>query len=101
MTAVRSLGKTTAAMNALRGATSICARELLSMRNVSAGARPGNTGMSARKIAEGRCVNTIVFTSPILLEIDTAARLLRAVTRLVVKNMVPSVLWSTENVFAK
>lgn len=47
-------------------------------------------GMSARKIDDGRCVKTIVFTLPIRLEIDEATSEEAEEMMLVVKKRVPS-----------
>ena len=60
ITAVRSFGRTTAARNADRGATSIDWVQERRMRNIIAKGREFGIGIRARKIADGRCVNTIV-----------------------------------------
>lgn len=60
MIAVRSLGRTTAARNAERGATSMDWVQERRMTKVMARGREEGMGMSERKMAEGRWVNTIV-----------------------------------------
>jgi hypothetical protein len=63
MTAVRSAGFSAAARKAERGAASMDCVQARRMRSTSEGARVEGRGRSARKIEEGRWVNTIVFKS--------------------------------------
>lgn len=58
-------------------------------------------GIKARKIADGKWVNTIVLIRPIRLDIDDATRLDIAPTMLVVKNRVPSWPSGRENFLLK
>lgn len=57
---MRSLGRTTAARKAERGATSMDCVQERRMRKSMAMGREVGTGIRARKMAEGRWVNTIV-----------------------------------------
>lgn len=60
MMAVLSLGRSTAARNAERGATSMNYVHARRMRNMRENVGVDGTGMRARKMADGRCVKTIV-----------------------------------------
>ena len=64
MTAVRSFGSTTAERKALRGAWSMEARLALITKRATVGASDPGSGTSESRIALGRCVKTMVFTSP-------------------------------------
>lgn len=72
MTAVRSPGRTTTERKAALGAMSIEARDDRRMRKKREPAREDGTGMSARAIADGRCVKTMVRMRPMRLERDDA-----------------------------
>jgi hypothetical protein len=63
MTAVRSLGKRTAARKAERGAMSMDWVQARRMRNRRDSGREEGIGMRARKMDEGRWVKTIVWTA--------------------------------------
>ncbi len=69
----------------------------LRMRNVIAGPRVAGIGISARKMAEGRCVSAIVLTLPILLLMEAATRVLAEAMREVVKKREPSCPSGREN----
>jgi hypothetical protein len=89
MTAVLSSGRTTIDRNAALGAISIDAKDDLTIRKKIEPESEGGTGISARAMADGRCVKAIVRTSPIRLESGTATRDETAERRPVVKNKVP------------
>lgn len=61
MIAVRSWGRTTAARKAERGAVSMDWVQERRIRNIIAGPRALGTGIRARKMEDGRWVNTIVW----------------------------------------
>jgi hypothetical protein len=91
MTAVLSSGSTTIDRNAALGAISIDAKDDLTMRKAIEPDSEGGTGMSASAIADGKCVKTMVRTSPMRRERGTATRDDAAERRPVVKNRVPRV----------
>src|SRR5438128_12423843 len=72
--AARSTGTTTAITYELRVGTSICDRALRASRSAITDARLDAKGTSNRRMLDGKCVNTIVLTSPIRLAIRVAAR---------------------------
>ncbi len=59
------------------------------------------SGIRDRKMAEGRCVSTMVLTKPIRFAIDDATRFDADEMIFVVKNRVPSVPSETENLRLK
>jgi hypothetical protein len=61
MTAVRSLGNTTAARKAERGAESMDCVEARMRRRAALGRRVVGNGMNDKQMADGRWVNTIVW----------------------------------------
>lgn len=75
ITAVRSSGSTTAARKALLGAWSMAFRLARETRSVIVNQSDAGNGMSERKIALGRWVNTMVLTNPIRLAMADAKRL--------------------------
>lgn len=60
MIAVRFSGGRAAAKKALRGATSMLCEQARRIRKAKAAGRAEGTGMSARQMADGRWVKTIV-----------------------------------------
>ena len=101
ITAVRSVGRMTAAKNAERGATSMDWVHDRRMRNIIAKGREFGIPMSARKIAEGRCVKTMVWILPILLAIEEASSIEAAAMMEVVKKREPRRPSSSWNFFLK
>ena len=59
--------------------------------------REDGAGISARKMADGKCVNTIVLTRPILLEMAAAQMLERVEKNLPIASTVPSFPWDKWN----
>ena len=70
----RSGGVTTAMTYDPRVGTSICESALRASRSTITQPRLGTNGISSSMTLAGKCVNTIVFTSPIRLEMRTATR---------------------------
>lgn len=68
MTAVRSSGRTTAAISAVRGAWSIMLRPARTIRSRTTAQKAvgGGSGKNSTAADDGACVNTIVLTRPIL-----------------------------------
>jgi len=87
MTAVRSFANTTAERNADLGAWSIELRVERPIRRQIVSHNDCGTGKSAKNIAEGRCVKTIVFTRPMRLAIEEA-KILPTVDRNHVADMI-------------
>lgn len=79
----------TAAKNAERGATSIDWVQDRKIRNIIAKGRESGIPISARKIAEGRCVKTIVLILPNRLAIEEARSMDPAAMMEVVKKREP------------
>lgn len=98
---VLSLGLITAATKADLGAPSIEAVEARNMKKTRARGKELGTGIKARKIEEGRCVNTIVLTLPIRFAREDATSIERAETKLVVKKTFPSCSSGRENLVLK
>lgn len=97
MIAVRlSLGSA-AAKNAERGATSMFWEQARRTRKVNASGRSEGTGISAKNIADGRCVKTIVRTLPIRFAMEEAISIEPAEMMLVVKKIEPSFPSGSEN----
>src|SRR5688572_14724600 len=70
--AARSPGVTTAITYEVRVGTSICESAARARRSTIAIQSVGANGVSRRKRLAGRCVNTIVLTSPMRAEIHAA-----------------------------
>lgn len=88
--AVRSSGATTAARKACRGAESmLCVQDRVRRKSI-ANVEDDGTGMSASDIADGRCVKTIVSTSPMRLAIDAATKVDNEAIMPAAKKRVPS-----------
>lgn len=64
ITAVRSSGFTTAAMNAERGAWSMLLRPVRMKKRMTVNGRPRGMGKRSTAADEGRCVKTMVFIRP-------------------------------------
>src|SRR3712207_7014807 len=75
----------------VRVGASICESALRTSSSATAGPRLGMNGTRMRQTLEGRCVNTIVFTSPIRLEIRTATKYDKAERMPVQKKIAPAV----------
>lgn len=90
MTAVLSSGSTTIERNAAFGAISIEASEDRRIRNTKAPARDGGTGISIKKVVDGRCVKTMVRMRPIRFERDVATREDVAERNAMTEKIVPS-----------
>lgn len=90
ITAVRSSGSTTADRKALLGAWSMELRLARETRSVMVSHSDVGNGMSERKIALGRWVNTIVLTNPIRFAMADAKRLPMLETNCAVAIMLPS-----------
>src|SRR5437773_7671296 len=88
--AARSTGTTTAITYELRVGTSICDRALRASKSAITDARLGANGTSKRRMLDGRCVNTIVLTSPIRLAMRVATRYENAENTPVQKKIVPA-----------
>ena len=72
--AARSEGLTTAITYELRVGTSICESALRTSRSAMTQDKLGRKGIRIRSTLAGRCVNTMVLTSPMRLEMRTATR---------------------------
>lgn len=70
-------------------------------RKVNASGRSEGTGISARKIADGRCVKTIVRMLPMRFAMEEAISIEPAAMMLVVKKMEPSLPSGSENLRLK
>jgi len=83
--------------NAAFGAMSIEASDERRMRNTNAPARDDGTGISIRKMADGRWVKTMVLIRPICFERDAATKEDMAERNAITENIVPSEPSSSEN----
>src|SRR5215471_15158102 len=88
--AARSSGGTIAMTYELRVGTSICDKAPRMSRRAITQPRFGANGMAMRHRLDGRCVNTMVFTSPIFFAIRTATKYENAENKPVPKKMVPA-----------
>src|SRR2546428_11130031 len=88
--AVRSSGGTTAMVYDWRVGTSICEIEMRARYSSTADVAVGISGTSASSTFEGRCVNTIVFNSPIRRAIQLAPNSESAERTLAAKKNGPS-----------
>src|SRR5437667_5185746 len=95
--AARSEGVTTAITYELRVGTSICDSALRMRRRTMTQDKLGRKGMRIRSTFAGRCVNTMVFTSPMRLEIRTATRYENADRTPVQKKIVPATAVDSSN----
>ena len=73
-----------------------CRHDLRNRKVIAKPTLPGS-GTKARKIADGKCVKTIVFTRPIRFAMDEATRLEIELAMFVVKNRLPRVPSATAN----
>ena len=83
--------------NAAFGAISIDASDERRIRNTNAPASDEGTGIIIRKMADGRCVNTMVRIRPIRLESDAATKEDIAERNAMTEKIVPSEPSSSEN----
>jgi hypothetical protein len=85
----------------VRGAESMLIVQDRKIRKVAARGSEEGIGMRARKMPEGRCVNTIVFMFPKRLAIEDARSMETALMAPVTKKMVPSFPSERENLSLK
>jgi hypothetical protein len=88
-------------MNAAFGAMSILAKLNLPNRKKILKGREGESGMSERKIAEGRCVKTMVLIGPMRLQSEAATRVLRVERSAAIEKRVPRVWGVSKNLVEK
>ena len=93
--AVRSDGSTMAAMYACRVGTSICDSANRPSRMTMAAPSVGANGTSMSSTFDGRCVKTIVFTSPMRRSTQAADRADAPASKFAPKKMAPMVAGST------
>ena len=86
----RSSGVTTAMTYELRVGTSICESRLRTHRSAITCTGRRQNGIATRHRFAGRCVNTIVLTSPMRLAMRTATRYESALSTPVAKKSVPA-----------